>query len=102
MLSERARIIVCESRVHGVKFKLSGFFRVSFLRSFFAANVPSFGLPEQQSSMETIYDGHGVFVWLPTGYLSSAAIPLGFQARVRQQREAQCCVRRQSIDSTDD
>ena len=32
--------------------------------------------PEQRSSMEAIYDGHNVFMWLPTGYGKS----LCFQA----------------------
>ena len=32
--------------------------------------------PEQRSSMEAIYDGHDVFMWLPTGYGKS----LCFQA----------------------
>ena len=27
--------------------------------------------PEQRSSMEAIYDGHDVFMWLPTGYSKS-------------------------------
>ena len=45
----------------------SKFFGVSCLCSFVVENVSSLK-PEQRSSMEAIYDGRDVFVWLPTGY----------------------------------
>ena len=56
--------------------------------------------PEQRSSMETIYDGHDPFMWLPTGYglvFPSSTIPHGIQAGSRRHYKLDYCLDKPSV-----
>ena len=59
---------------------------------------------EQRSSMEAIFNGHDVFVWLPTGYskslLSSFAIYHGLQTRTSRITGAKSGVSCESSNSS--